>query len=109
MSESENGGGSATRRASHCSTDLEVVVTCTEKPIIGMPQYVSGWGDDGNEAKITGQVKEIRVDRNGKSQFGIRILDNGEIIITDYGHMCFETSVPQNVRFKPARPWKANP
>lgn len=93
----------------HGSTDLEVVLTCAdEKPVVGMPQYVSGWGDEGSETTIKGPVKEIRVDRNGKSQFGIRILDNGEIIITDYGHMCFEASVPQNVRFKPARPWKPN-
>ena len=89
--------------------DLEVVVTCAdETPTVGLPHFVTGWGEEGSETTVEGQVKEIRVDRNGEAQFGIQILDDGQIILTDYGHMCFKTAVPRNLRFVPTRPWKPN-
>lgn len=64
-----------------------------------------GRGKDARETRVTGEIREIVIAKDGKSQFGIHILDNGEIILTDYGPMCFETAVPQNLRLVPTRPW----
>lgn len=84
---------------------LTLEVICLDKAEVD-EEYVSGWGDDASQTNITGQVRKIIITKDGESQFGIRINDDGSIIITDYGHMCFETSVPQNLELTPAHPWE---
>lgn len=86
---------------------LTVVVTCLDQPDIGTPREASGWGDDATETAVRGAVQEITISREGESQIGIRIMDTGEIVITDFGHLCYEMDVPRNVRFVPARPWES--
>ena len=66
-------------------------------------ERVDGWGEGVSRAKVAGRPLEIRIDRNGKAQFGIRVTEDGGLIITDYGSLCWETFVPQNIRFMPGR------
>jgi len=86
-------------------SDLALVVTCGDKLTVESPVSISGWGEEGTQTVLIGDVKQIEIGRDGKIQFGICICENGEIIITDYDSMCWKTNVPQNVRFKPDRPW----
>ena len=91
---------------SGCSASLGVTVVCCDAGVVVEgPQWESGWGDHGSKTLIVGDVQEIRVDRNGQLQFGFRIMADGRIIITQYGNLCLQVAVPQNVSLVPARPW----
>jgi hypothetical protein len=85
---------------------LSIVVSCADHPLVGLPEHTTGWGEDGSETTLTGEVKQILVDRDGESQFSIRILGDGQIIITDYTMGGFQTDIPRNLRLKPGRQWQ---
>jgi hypothetical protein len=70
------------------------------------PRERSGWGDEATVTEVAGQVAEIIIERDGKEQFGFRILENGAFIIQDLGGMHFEMDVPRGLKLKPSRPWK---
>lgn len=64
------------------------------------------WGDSARETRIQGTVLEVAVERDNELQFGLRIMENGRLILTDYAHMGYQTSVPQNLTLEPTHPWK---
>ena len=85
--------------------DLKIEIICADKAEVD-EEYLDGWGDDATQTNVSGKIMKLIITKDGKSQFGIRILDDGSIIITDYGHMCFETSMPRNLEFTPHHPWE---
>ena len=83
---------------------IELVVTLTGAPRIEGPVKTIGWGDEGHEMAILGPVANIRVSRDGDSEFSLRILDDGRLILTYY-NSGYTNSVPQNLQFIPYRLW----
>lgn len=63
-----------------------------------------GWGEDGHKVYVEGEVADIRIIRNGNTEYSLRILPNGELILTSYqGPM--DTMVDRNLRLTPSRKW----
>ena len=86
---------------------LEVMVTCChEPPVVDAPAPAPGWGDDGTHTSIHGAVREIRVARGGAVQFGLRILEDGSVIMTDYANMAFRLDAPRSLLLEPGNPWQ---
>lgn len=85
---------------------LGVILTLAGPAEVEGPVETTGWGDDGCEVFIGGPVADIRVTREGQRQFSLRILGDGTLILTSYSGS-HETSVPQNLRLTPTRPWEA--
>lgn len=83
---------------------IEVIVK--ENPKLVQTKKASGWGDNAHTVNVTGEIRKITISRDGESQIGIRIEDDGTITITDYSNRGYETSVPQNLTLTPRRPWK---
>jgi hypothetical protein len=86
--------------------ELKIELTATEPIKAGEPVDASGWGDDAQSIEVTGKVAEINIVKDGKSQFGIYISDDGAIIITDYGNMMFQLELSKSLRFTPYKPWE---
>jgi len=84
---------------------LEVVLTSTGPMKSKMTAGV-GWGEESCEVCLVGSVADIRVSRDGKSVFSLRILPDGRLILTSY-QSGYETYVPQNLSLIPTRPWPA--
>lgn len=72
---------------------------------VGYPCRIGGWGEKATKTSAAGEVAQIIVRRGEESQFGIRILEDGSIIVTSYG-VLFEQSVDRNLRLTNVRPWK---
>ena len=85
---------------------LTVEIICLDKAEATDREPLTGWGEDASQINVTGKIRELMIKKDGDYQFAIRINDDGSIIITDHGHMCFETDVPQNLRLKPYHTWK---
>lgn len=65
-----------------------------------------GFGDDGSEAHVMGEVKKITISKNGFSQFSIWIDADGKLTITDYASLGFQQSMPSNLVLTPNRSWR---
>lgn len=76
-------------------------------------QPVSGWGDDANKLAVADKVVEIIVCRpkdGGKGReaaFGIRILEDGSIILTSYRSLLSTSLSGSNISFENLRPWSS--
>ncbi len=86
--------------------NVTVKIVSVNQAEVTEPREISGWGDEATVTGVTGQVAEIIIERDGKKQFGFRILENGAFIIQDLGGMCFEMDAPRGLKLKPYRPWK---
>lgn len=86
--------------------ELELVVTATGPLDVKGPEECSGWGDQGRDLCVQGAIAEIRVSRGGQSEFSLRILPSGDLILTSYQGV-YEATVPQNLRLVPSREWDA--
>jgi hypothetical protein len=86
--------------------DLELVVTAVGPIDVKGPEECLGWGDRGQDACLVGPIAEIRVSRDGQAEFSLRILPNGDLILTNY-QGSHEITVPQNLRLSPSRTWNA--
>jgi hypothetical protein len=86
--------------------ELKIELTATEPVKAGEPEHASGWGDDAQSIEVTGKVAEIKVTKDGKSQFGLRIQDDGSLVLTDYGNMLFQLDAGSNLWLTPYRPWE---
>jgi hypothetical protein len=86
--------------------ELKIELTATEPIKAGEPVDASGWGDDAQSIEVTGKVAEIKVTKDGKSQFGLRI--QGRRIPGP--HRLREYAVPircrKNLLLTPYRPWE---
>jgi hypothetical protein len=69
------------------------------------PRKTSGWGKDGSIIEIKGEVAQIFIRRKGESEFSVRILEDGSIIVTNYKGVYTQT-VDSNLRLTNTRPWK---
>lgn len=86
--------------------EIEVIFTFTGRAIeVKGPVEVMGWGDEGNELCVRGQIAELHVRRNEKDEFSIRILPDGTLILTKYGGV-YDTIAPQNLQLKPSNNWE---
>ena len=63
-----------------------------------------GWGENTSHAKVTGEIAQITVHKDGKTIVGFNILSDGSIVITSYsGYYSF--NVPQNLHLQNDREW----
>ena len=65
-----------------------------------------GFGDNGSEMFLRGEVKKITVSKNGFSQFSLWIDTDGKLTITDYAGLGFQQSMPTNLVLTPSRQWR---
>ena len=65
-----------------------------------------GFGDNGSQVQVAGEIRKITVSKNGFTQFAIWIGDDGSLQLTDYGSLCFQQSVGTNFRLTPSRTWR---
>lgn len=84
---------------------ITVKLTSTSPIDVGKIENGHGWGDRAQEIELTGEVAQIQVKRDGKSTFSIRILENGNLILTSYDTF-FTQMVSQNLRLENGRPWE---
>ena len=68
-------------------------------------EKAKGYGDKAESVTVTGGVMDVKILRDGKAQFGLHIAGDGQVVLTDYGGMSFQTFVPQNLVLTPLRPW----
>ncbi len=65
---------------------------------------IDGWGDEASGVDVSGKIVAMMVEKNGQSQFGVRILEDGSIIVTNYRGQ-YRTTVETNLRLENQRPW----
>lgn len=82
-------------------------VEVTTEGLSTMAHYEArNWGEGAETTSVEGtRPEQIKISRNGRAQFSIRILETGRLILTDYAGMYFEVAVPQNFTLNPAQPW----
>lgn len=85
---------------------VEVEVVTVDKPESTPAGEISGWGDTGHKSSITGKATQVVIKRDGKHQFGIRILEDGSVILTSYDSILTPQLWDRNLRFTNERPWK---
>ena len=86
--------------------ELGLIITTTDgRPAIAESSPRQEFGDDGTDTVVTGEIRRLVITRDGKSQFGISIGDDGRIILSDYGNMGFQTLIPGSVQYIPMNPW----
>jgi len=86
--------------------ELNLQIVSTDEIQIGKPQRGSGWGELSQEFFCKGRIVQMVIDKDGQSKVGFHILEDGSIIITDYGNMCFTFELSKNLTLKAERPWK---
>lgn len=84
---------------------VSVEVVTVDKPHIDPAQEISGWGETGHVSIVTGKATEIIVKREGKHQFGLRILEDGSVILTSYDSLLTPQLWDRNLKFTNERPW----
>jgi hypothetical protein len=78
--------------------------------IPGQVSVYSEKAQDISRVKVIGEladdvVMQIRVSRDGHSQFGLVVDSSGTLILTDYAGLNYRGWIPQNFRLEPATPW----
>jgi hypothetical protein len=63
-----------------------------------------GWREGAEKIIIKGDVLEFVTIVDDKPHLGIRIREDGDIIITQYGNQCFTHYVENNLRLRAERP-----
>jgi hypothetical protein len=84
--------------------EITVEISSLDSPTTSY-RNVDGWGENAKEVQIVGELTQIKVSRNGESQFSIRICEDGQLILTSYKGP-YQTMVPQNLVLEPLQPWK---
>lgn len=63
-----------------------------------------GWGEDGRAVYIEGEIGSIRISRDGESEYFLRILSDGRLILTTCrGRLT--TTLDTNLRLTPTHLW----
>ena len=83
---------------------LSVHVVTSQKPEVTSGR-ADGWGDRAVVTNIHAKALDITVRREGKAAFSIRILETGDLILTNYGSS-YNVDMENNLRLKNNRPWK---
>lgn len=89
-----------TKRPFRLSTEI---VTSTAPNVTKRKR--DGWGDKAVTTIVEGKVLDISIVRDGSPAISIRLLESGDLIITNYGSS-FSTTLERNVRLTNDRPWK---
>lgn len=84
---------------------LRVELVSLDTPTVSHAPYLSGWGEDAKQVNVEGKVANILIKKDGEAAIGIRILENGSLIITGYTTM-FHLNMSRNVVLENDRPWK---
>jgi hypothetical protein len=91
---------------------VKVEITTVDTPGMEGPlPPPSGWGHDARKVMVEGKVVEIMIRRDGEdgfggAEFGIRILEDGSVILTSYNSMLTTSLCERNLRLTNERPWK---
>ncbi len=83
---------------------LTVKVIATDKMTAGEMVRADGWGEQATTTELSGEIAQLIILKDGESQFGIRILEDGSIIITSY-RTYYTHYVNQNLHLNNERPW----
>ena len=86
---------------------VKVELTGTNAIKVGKSEPVDGWGENGEQVRLTGQLVEVDIYRGNDLHFSVRILEDGSLILTS-GQQ-FETVAESQIRLKATRPWKKKP
>jgi len=86
--------------------EVQLEITTVDSPVVGPIKGVSGWGEHARSVTVSGRAVEIIVRRGDKSEFGIRILEDGSIILTGYNSLLTTELVVHSLRFENERPWE---
>jgi hypothetical protein len=81
---------------------LEVI---TQQGVTMDSEDTSGWGEGAMKSTVEGQIMEITLLKDDKPFVGLRILEDGDLVLTSYGGP-FQTMVEQNLRLENMQPWK---
>ena len=65
-----------------------------------------GWGANAKQMMVEGTIKHIVLSKDGKWEFGIRILEDGSLILTSY-NAGYTQVAERNMRLTNEIPWKA--
>jgi hypothetical protein len=64
-----------------------------------------GWPDEAESLTVGGLVRQITIrDTNGESIVSIRIRDDGELILSDLGNLCYSIDVTNPLYLRPSHP-----
>lgn len=65
----------------------------------------NGWGENACLVNIAGpRPMNIAIERDSKVQLSIHVTEEGQLTITDHGHLCYQLNLGQTTLY-PARPW----
>lgn len=85
------------------SVAVEITFTDAIESITSQP--AGGWGENGVKSTIIGKAAQIIIRHNNESQFGIRIFEDGSIILQQYDAR-FTMSAEAQMRLEAVRKWK---
>ena len=85
-------------------SDFNLEVITPKQPVVAYA-LARGWGKEATLTLVEGFPMSITIVRDGDPQITFRILEDGEIIITDHGHLCYTRRASMNERLYPERPW----
>lgn len=92
------------RRKKPTQKVITVEVTATGPLTAGVPEATHGWGEGGQEVEVTGPVAQILVRRGKDAVFSVRVLEDGSLILTNYGSN-YTTMADRNLRLTNTVPW----
>ena len=85
--------------------EITVEVSSTSGLEVEQIPIRQGWGENGHETTLRGEVAKILIRRGDDSHIGFQVEEDGSIHITSYGGP-FKLTLPQNVTLQNMRPWK---
>lgn len=82
---------------------MSVHVVTSQKPEI-TSERADGWGERAVVTKLKGNALDITIANDGEPAISIRILPEGDLIITNYGSS-FTVDMERNLHLKNNAPW----
>jgi hypothetical protein len=82
---------------------MSVHVVTSQKPEV-TSERADGWGDRAVVTKLKGKALDITIANDGDPAISIRISDEGDLTITNYGSF-FSMDMERNLRLKNNAPW----
>ena len=84
---------------------LDIDIVTEFKPTIESMPSRSGWGDRAYRTQVYGRAIQIEASHGKDTKFTIRILENGDLIITNHAG-AYHTYLDSNIRLVNSRAWK---
>lgn len=83
----------------------EIIFPANTPPCVVNEGGRSGWGPEYQSVTFAAQPVEFTVRVGERAGIGIRVKEDGSLIVTNYGGQ-FETIVEQNMHLSNSRSWK---